>query len=169
VVVCEGVDMDKQKSSIQNQKFPSTHRLHGRRAFSAVFDAKVRKNAGPLLLFTKPNGLPHFRLGLSVSRRVGNAVTRSRHKRLLREAFRLTQTTWPRLHTTDQHANRDANQNADQVADQHAGGFDLVIVVRPHELLTLADYQRQLFSGVAAACRTWEKRQRNADDTRGLG
>lgn len=123
-------------------KFTHAHRLHGRRAFSAVFDAKVRKNAGPLLLFTKPNGLPHWRLGLSVSRRVGNAVTRSRHKRLLREAFRLTQSTWPQL---------------------PSGGCDLVIVVRPHELMSLGDYQRQLFSGVAAAHRTWEKRQRNAD------
>ena len=109
-----------------------------------MFDAKVRKNAGPLLLFTRPNGLPHWRLGLSVGRRVGNAVTRSRHKRLLREAFRLTQSTWPKLPD---------------------GGYDLVIVVRPHDLMKLDEYQRQLFSGVAAAHRTWEKRQRNADDT----
>ncbi|MEM6854915.1 MAG: ribonuclease P protein component [Planctomycetota bacterium] len=138
--------MNNPISSIQNQKFPKTHRLHGRRAFSAVFDAKVRKNAGPLLLFTKPNGLPHWRLGLSVGRRVGNAVTRSKHKRLLREAFRLTQATWPKLDD---------------------GGLDLVIVVRPHALMKLEDYQRQLFSGVTAAHRTWEKRQRNADDTHG--
>ena len=34
------------------------------------------------------NGLPHTRLGLSVSRRVGNAVLRNRWKRIIREAFR---------------------------------------------------------------------------------
>lgn len=136
--------MNNQKSSIQNHKFPKSHRLHGKRAFSAVFDAKIRKHAGPLLLFAKPNGLPHARLGLSVGRRVGNAVTRSRHKRLLREAFRLTQPTWP---------------------THGGGGYDVVVVVRPHEALHLEDYQRLLSSGVAAAHRTWEKRTRNADET----
>jgi len=127
-------------------RFTHAHRLHGRRAFSAVFDAKARKNAGPLLIFTKPNGLPHCRLGLSVGRRVGNAVARNRFKRLLREAFRLTHHDWPKL---------------------PSGGYDVVVVVRPHELLPLDGYQRQLFSGVAAGHRTWEKRQRNADETEG--
>ena len=127
-------------------RFTHADRLHGRRAFSAVFDAKARKHAGPLLLFTKPNGLAHHRLGLSVGRRVGNAVTRARHKRLLREAFRLTRHTWPTL-------------------PGDAGGLDLVVVVRPHALLALADYQRHLFSGVEASHRTWEKRQRKADET----
>ncbi|WP_315852788.1 ribonuclease P protein component [Algisphaera agarilytica] len=144
--------MRNPKSEIRN-RFTHAHRLHGRRAFSAVFDAKVRKNAGPLLLFTMPNDLPHWRLGLSVSRRVGNAVTRSRHKRMLREAFRLTQNTWPKRAGAD--------------PEQPACGYDLVVVVRPHELMSLEDYQRQLFSGVAAAHRTWEKRLRNADDTQG--
>jgi ribonuclease P protein component len=34
------------------------------------------------------NGLPHRRLGLTVSSRVGNAVARNRVKRWLREIFR---------------------------------------------------------------------------------
>lgn len=131
-------------------RFSHAHRLHGRRAFAAVFDAKMRKSAGPLLVFTRPNGLPHHRLGLSVSRRVGKAVLRSRVKRLLREAFRLTQGDWPKLPGAGD-----------------GGGLDLVVVVRPHPTLPLTDYQTHLFSAVGAAHRAWEKRRRNADDKTG--
>lgn len=35
------------------------------------------------------------RLGITASRRVGNAVVRSRAKRLVREAFRATRNLWP--------------------------------------------------------------------------
>ena len=121
-------------------RFTHAHRLHGRRAFAQVFDAKMRKSSGPLLVFTRPHGLPHHRLGLSVGRKVGNAVVRSRVKRMLREAFRLTRHDWPML---------------------SGQALDLVVVVRPHEALALSVYQQHLADVVEQATRAWAKRRRN--------
>src|ERR671914_858627 len=101
----------------RRQTFPKAHRLGGELEFKAVYDARVRESRGPLTAYALPNDLGHPRLGLSVSRRVGTAPRRNRIKRLLRETFRLMQHDFPR-------------------------GYDLVIVVRPHEPLILAEYQR---------------------------
>jgi len=103
--------------------FPTRMRLSGRRAFAAVYAARCSKHVGVLRIHGKPNGLDHLRLGLSVGRRVGKAVVRSRIKRLIREAFRICQHDWP-------------------------AGYDVVVVVFPHEPAGLADYQRMLFNGI---------------------
>jgi ribonuclease P protein component len=48
-----------------------------------------RSWAHPLfILWAAPNELPYSRLGFTASRKVGNAVTRNRARRLLREAAR---------------------------------------------------------------------------------
>ncbi len=113
--------------------FPRTHRLSGKLAFAAVYDARTKQARGPLAVFSRPNDLGHPRLGLSVSRRVGNAPRRVRIKRLLREAFRGHQHDLP-------------------------VGYDLVIVVRPHPPMILAEYQRLLTALALGGHATWQKR-----------
>ena len=106
-----------------NLTFPRTHRLSGKLQFAAVYDAKRKTTRGPLVIFSLKNNLPNSRLGLSVSRKVGVAPARNRIKRLLREAFRLSQHELPK-------------------------GLDLVIVVRPHKALELGEYQQLLKSAM---------------------
>lgn len=114
--------------------FPRAMRLSGERAFAAVFEARCRKNAGPLAVSGRPNELRHNRLGLSVSRRLGGAVERNRIKRRLREAFRLSQ-------------------------HQQPAGYDIVIVVRPHKLLSVEAYQQHLLKAFGEIDALWQKRR----------
>lgn len=102
--------------------------------FSRPFDARVRQPRGPLMMYALPTGRPHCRLGISIGRKAGNAVTRNRIKRLLRQAFRLAQHDLP-------------------------SGYDLIIVVRPHAVLPPADYQHLLLDLAHSLHITWSHRQ----------
>jgi ribonuclease P protein component len=76
-------------------RFPQHLRLKTPAQFKSVYDRKRSVSDGTLVVYAAANGLPHPRVGLSVSRKVGNAVVRNRFKRLFREAFRLLQHDLP--------------------------------------------------------------------------
>jgi ribonuclease P protein component len=75
--------------------FTKAQRLRLAADFEWVYSLKHKTADGVLLVFAARNQLSITRIGLSVSRKHGGAVTRNRLKRLLREAFRLTQNQLP--------------------------------------------------------------------------
>lgn len=79
----------------RRHRFPKTHRILRKVDFERTLGDGRRGTDAVLTMWVHPNGLPHPRLGLIVGRRHGGAVQRNRLKRLLREAFRLSQYDLP--------------------------------------------------------------------------
>jgi ribonuclease P protein component len=77
--------------------FPKSVRLRKSKEFEAVYGVRQSAGDSTLVVHGRFNGLSHARLGLTVSRRVGNAVVRNRWKRALREAFRQVRHRLPAL------------------------------------------------------------------------
>ncbi|MEM8756313.1 MAG: ribonuclease P protein component [Planctomycetota bacterium] len=99
--------------------FRRHHRLSRALDYRAVFDAGLRSGAGPITVFVRPNGLGHPRLGLSIGRRVGPAVSRVAVKRRVRDAFRFMAAEWP----------------------DNRPSLDMIVSARAHELRTPAEYR----------------------------
>lgn len=139
-------EADTKKPPKPDLRFRPRHRLTHKREFDAVFAARLKAHAGPLSFFVRANELPEHRLGLSVSRKVGNAIVRNRVKRRLRESFRLNRS---RLPMTAQ------------------GAFDIVVSVRKHDGMKRGEYEALLLEGMGRIERILNKRAARAAEKRG--
>jgi ribonuclease P protein component len=119
--------------SLQRHRYTKADRLSGQLRFAAVRAGGRKEARGPLTVRALPNDVGRCRLGISIGRHCGNAVLRNRIKRLLRESFRLLKSELP-------------------------AGYDLVISVRPHEPLMLAEYQKILSAAVGRLHSEWVRR-----------
>ncbi len=103
--------------------FQRKQRIVSKSDFNSIFTSGKKRTVGPLLILTKSNSLNQTRLGLSVPKRVGNAVVRNKIKRRCREAFRTSQQDLPK-------------------------GLDILVTARPHTPLQTDDYSRLIKQGV---------------------
>ena len=71
-----------------HERFLRRYRIERGSDFRVLYNEGRRINCQWFVLFARENDLGYHRLGITVSRKVGGAVTRNRVKRLLRERFR---------------------------------------------------------------------------------
>jgi len=71
-----------------SRRFPRSARVRKRSEFLRIQRSGRRRAGACFVVLTEPSRTGVSRLGITVSRRVGDAVTRNRVKRLIREFFR---------------------------------------------------------------------------------
>lgn len=107
-------------------------RLRRTADFAKVLSRRFRSSDSALVVYIAPNQLNHARLGVSVSRRVGNAVTRNHVRRVLREAFRCNESAQPT-------------------------GFDVVCIVKPEATTNVGRLAETLAKLIAKSTKKAER------------
>ena len=71
-----------------SEKFPKTNRILKRGLYRRVYDEGRKFQARYFTAFVLPNSGAQPRIGITVTRKIGNSVQRNRARRLVREVFR---------------------------------------------------------------------------------
>jgi ribonuclease P protein component len=115
-----------------DSRFPRAFRIRLSAEYQRVFARRCSVADDWLVVYAAGNQLPHPRLGMAVSKKLGTAVARNRWRRLLREAFRLSR-------------------------DRLPSGIDLVIVPRHPRKPELDPVMKSLANLAARAAKKLEK------------
>ncbi|MDQ3281683.1 MAG: ribonuclease P protein component [Acidobacteriota bacterium] len=113
---------------LRSEALPKTRRLAKRREFVRVYETGQKQFSRYTVLFFIANGLPHSRIGITATKKLGKANVRNRLKRWTREIYR--------------------RQREPLGID--ARSIDIVVNVKPNAAeATFADYSRELGRALA--------------------
>ena len=83
---------------MKEQSYRKPERVTNRSRFKAIYDQGVWRSSKHFTIVTCVNTQGVKRLGITVTKKTGNAVKRSKAKRLIREFFRLNKGLFPDKH-----------------------------------------------------------------------
>jgi len=72
----------------RSEALPKEKRLANRREFLRVYETGRKFFSRYSVLFVASNGLPHSRIGITATKKLGKAIVRNRLKRWTREVYR---------------------------------------------------------------------------------
>lgn len=87
-----------QPVCMKEQTYRKAERIAKRKTFSAIYHQGVWKSSTHFTIIICSNTQGVKRLGITVTKKTGNAVKRNRIKRLIREFFRLNKDLFPAGH-----------------------------------------------------------------------
>jgi ribonuclease P protein component len=124
-----------QVNEAADERFPAAERLRKRPHFLRARRVGRRGEGTRVIVYVADNDREVSRLGVTVSKRVGNAVVRNRFKRRLREIFRRNKARF--------------------------GAHDVVIIVKANATLpSFQDLQEDVFGALDRALRGRTRRRR---------
>jgi len=127
-----------------DQRLTKQDRLRSRKDFAEVFAARCSRSDGLLTIYVGGNGGDSCRVGIQVSRRVGNAVRRNYLRRRIREAFRASKS---RL----------------------LPGLDIICIVKPQAGRDCAGLAESFFALIAAATEKHRRKEAGSRPQPGPG
>lgn len=83
---------------MKEQSYRKPERVTKRSRFKAIYNQGVWRSSQHFTTVTCSNTQRDKRLGITVTKKTGNAVKRNRIKRLVREFFRLNKSLFPEKH-----------------------------------------------------------------------
>ncbi|MBM4313895.1 MAG: ribonuclease P protein component [Deltaproteobacteria bacterium] len=85
----------EESPNLRAQAFGKRERIRNRQDYLRIYEQGTRRHSQRFTIITCRNPTGIRRLGMTVSKKAGNAVERNRIKRLLREFFRLNKLRLP--------------------------------------------------------------------------
>lgn len=87
--------MSKQHYYREDERLRPVERLKKRSQYLAVQRKGTRRSGDYFIVYARPNDLDWSRIGITASKRVGNAATRNWWKRRIRDCFRRNKAALP--------------------------------------------------------------------------